>query len=433
MNKIWLKIAVGFAPLLLVACTPTPATSVVTTHEGVLGALEALVKSKSVQLTFQMESESGAKGLAYHTTYRPNYVYSDDPGKEWGYIQSDDGVYSLGANDDYEIVPGEILKKNNEAVASLWDADLFPYFTDFDLREFPESDSYSLGNKINIMATMDLFGISRTRYLDVGAVTVTAGATWSDFSLRLVLGPAVYVCTVSGWDVPSTDVEDFLKAGGKAYIPDTALIEMRDLFEADNYNRDVRDYSDPTVSLGTEHFTPEYFYGDYVPGSGAASSGIMSIKKQTLLNPSTGQNVSLNGCYYFTIQNNQVVPTLGRAYNASSDIASVCFYLHHPLLFDRFQYVANNNGIYTTSKQEVLKDFATNNQVASIISEAGYSLYRLDFTIDNPSSDKEVVTFDLYFGTAEDNLGFVRYVFQDFGKANLSVVDKFMDQYFPNR
>lgn len=395
--------------------------------EGLKSDVIALSNSQNLTISIAIATSSGALGLSYNNYYTPNYVYSEDFNNgDWGYIESSEGVYPVNQEDDGSLLPGELLYSDSGLLLTgLWDQGLFPYFSSLNTDEFPEtSGDYVLKNKLNILTMLDIYGFSRSRYLEVESITFHSGEYLTDFTAKLQLGSAIYQLSVVNTSPSNETIDSFISNGGTAFTPDEGLVKMRSLFEADNYNRDVIDYSSQE-SIGTEHFTPDYFYGDY-DTTVAVPYGLMRFSNETITY--SGYQFEMNGCYYFTVQSNQVVLSPSNPYNSSADIASVCFYLHDPLLFSSFQHVEfdSSNNTYSTTDQEILIDFAENNQVYDQIVEIGASLYRLDFKLYDIFEDTAEVEFNLYYGLSESDLNVATYRFLDFGSANVTLLDTFL-------
>jgi len=394
-------------------------------------AYSALAASQNYKIGVQLESKNGGKGLYYEVTYTNRYVYGDRVGKEWGYGLSDKGVYRLDTTEEGLLASEPLLATDGTTINSLYSSGLFISFADFAVDEFAANEqTHTFSNKKNKLAALKMAGFSTNDFFNLDSVetSISKQGLIDSFWLKVTVGEQIYRITIEAFaDAKNGNVDLFLSNGGTAYDAPSILHQARDLFKDKNYSRSVIDYSDNTTNDGTEHFLPDYFYGDYNENGakqGAVSMGWMGINHKKY------NNVDLYGTYLFTLASSTVSLNTTGVYNASPDISSKgnVNYPSNLALWDRLEFVkaGDSEGNYLTTDSTILTDFADNYQIASSLSAISAAPSRLTIAMANLGKTAGTVTFKLFYKTATSAENYAIFPMFDFGSSNIKAVDNFM-------
>lgn len=395
----------------------------------------ALSKLRGIR-NYSLNISASNSRVTYNRYYTENYVYEDKTDAELGYVCADEGVFRISKLDE-EFVGSELLKDKSGAVyTDLWSSGLFRSFADFKDEFASGVTSGKMTSKINILYLLSILDYSGSDYPSVSSVKVSIADSLNTLEFQLFMASSYSVtCLVQDvGNTTATEVVDYLKNGGQALTPDGNLLKARDLFKTNNYNRDVLDFS-TNASVGTEHFMPTYFYGDY---TAAASWGLLGIKNKTIsgsVSTSAGTSqvsYTLNGAYYFVISGGAVSPHFADVYNASWDIPSKDVYNYPSNLliwscFERLKTVGVDRA-YQVVDKNLLADFVNNYQLGTIISEAGASVVSLDIVMKDMSYASAQVTFNLNY-VLSGAMSTMSFPMKSFGAANVKTVDDFISTY----
>lgn len=367
------------------------------------------------------------RGATFMTSFTDKYVWCDKKKDEWGLGLYKDGVANISYDDNGDLVAGEILKdKENRIQKQLWGSGLFASFADIS-DEFGDNEKeHVFTNKLNKLSILKLMGLSSSMLLDIKSATTTIVDELTTLDITLEFDYGKYILTVEAVGDTKSVCDSFITSSAP-YILDDDLAGTRLAFFEDNYNRDVLDYEDEKLSYGIEHFMPQYFYGEYNSYGAqhlAASAGYLAIKNKVY------KDQKLNGTYLFTLTESREVNLFTAGYyNDATNIHGVGFgYMSDLILWNKLELSTYDSkaGCYTFTNQKIVDDFVVVNQLVDSLNQAGYSAYKVELYLDDPKTKEDAVFFKLYYGP--DQLGYyAAYKFMDFGRANMSMVDRFIE------
>ena len=397
-------------------------------------AIDSLKDVHNYTALYQLSDRNGGLGTFYHNYYKDNYVYSDRIDQEWGYVQSEEGVYPVTMRQEGDgeatLVGGELLPSTE-----LYTGDLFTTIGDLDSSWFEEGKKeVVIDKKVASLAILDLMGMSATQILSLEEAKVSVDDTLSSLEVSVTFAYQVWTMTI--YDIGNTTsatMDSFLENGGTAFQIPSDLDLARLVFKENNYSRDVINYS-TGVSDGIEYFLPTYFYGDYTSTSLAFSQGLLA------LNHKQYKGNDMYGSYLFYIQNNSLVLVAAgtgadgnpiyKPYNSNAEIHVKGNY-NYPCNLELWnhmeEFVESSSGVYDLYNVDLIKDFASNNQVdldaSSLVSE------RLTMKIENAENQNNLkITFTMYYGSeGNSEANQAVYPFFDFGTSELRVVEEFLD------
>lgn len=393
-------------------------------------AFTTLAKAKNYQVTIDVSPESGSEPYSYNITYTDRYVYCNKSGAEWGYALSPQGAYRLDTVSNGFVASELLLDETGTSYSDLISSGLFSSFADFVSEGFTSADQdVIIKNKKNQLAALKFVGLSTSDYFNLTSVEagISSQGLLSSFFLDVTVSKILYHVSLSAFGDAKVDALDRFVATAKPFEAPTNLSKARVLFKAKNYSRSVIDYSDNLTNDGTEHFLPDYYYGDYNANGakqGAASAGWMGINHKKY------KGVDLYGTYLFSLTTSGVSLNTTGVYNASPDISSKgnVNYPSNLVLWDRLE-LADENGDenhYLDTDEATLVDFCSNYQLTASLSAIKASPTRLAIEMADMGARKQTVTFKLYYQASGSDENYAIFPMFDFGYSNLSVVDSFI-------
>jgi len=393
-------------------------------------AFTALAKATNYQATIDVSFAASSAPYSYHQTYTDRYVYCDKAEAEWGYALAPEGLYRIDTTATGYLASETLRDDSGAAYLSLYPSALFTSFADFALDEFADSDlDAMMKNKKNQLVALKLVGLSISDYFNLTSVeaSISQKGLVSSFFLEVSLPQEVRHLSISAFgDAKIADLDSFVRAASPFAAP-TNLASVRTLFKAKNYSRSVIDYSDNATNDGTEHFLPDYFYGDYNANGakqGAVSEGWMGINHKKY------KGVDLYGTYLFSLVSSTVSLNTTGVYNASPDISAKgnVNYPSNLALWDRLEFCIQgaDEEHYETSDALSLSDFVSNYQLTASLSAIKAAPTRLSLVFAELGESTQSVTFKLYYQTSGSKENYVIFPMFDFGKSNLAVVDNFI-------
>lgn len=400
--------------------------------------LNSAISTYQTNGTYKLSVDSTVSSFAsFEIVYTSSYVYADQDGSEWGYVEGGSGVFRISYDlDNSTLRSSELLKDASGAVYdSIYGHGLFPSLLDLKTPNFETSLQQKITDKLDRLALLQIAGFATGDYASCS--DFYASITQNDpdsLSFSFVKSKQTYTITASAAGQASSSlVESYLKENKDPFTPSLVLEELRELFKDNNFNRDVIDLGDHSVSYGTEHYLPKYFYGDYNEtgaANGAFSQGYLSLNHQKIKGDTS--NTSYYGTYLFSIQNNAINLFTTGAYSTSPDITGE-YVLNYPSnlkLWDYLEYAEldGEEGSYSLSREDLLWDFAKNNQIDDDFTSGDYSPTKLQFTISDSGNSNEKVTFEIFYnGTG--GKGSCVFTFMDFGGADIALIDTFIADY----
>lgn len=393
-------------------------------------AFTALAKAKNYQVNIEVSSESGSAPYSYNVTYTDRYVYCDKSGAEWGYALSSQGAYRVDTVSTGFVASELLFDETGTSYSDLIGSGLFASFADFVSDGFTNSDqNLVIKNKKNQLAALKFVGLSTSDFFDLTSVEASIGSKGllSSFYLDVTVAKVLRHVTVSAFGDAKLAALDSFVASAAPFEAPVNLAMARVLFKAKNYSRSVIDYSDNLTNDGTEHFLPDYYYGDYNANGakqGAASAGWMGINHKKY------KGEDLYGTYLFSLTSSGVSLNTTGVYNVSPDISSKgnVNYPSNLVLWERLE-LANQNGDenhYQDNDYATLVDFCSNYQLTTSLSAINASPTRLAIQMANMGAKNQTVTFKLYYQVSGSDENYVIFPMFDFGRSNLGVVDGFI-------
>lgn len=437
-KKTLLLIPLAALVLLAPSCAPEavssasaesllPSSSDYTSIHDLREAFAAFPSAHSYKMHVVVAPATGDKTI-YDVTYAENYVFSEEPSADWGYALSEKGVYALSLQED-AVKGGELVTGADEnVIKSLWDSGLFSTLASVPASLFPSgSRQEDITDKLARLAVFSVLDLPSSSYVSLEKMTASLTASIDTLSLLLTFTKFTVTASFSAFGSAESDlVLAYLKAGGSYLTPVEPFREARDLFKANNFSRTAYSLSDNVTVVGTEHFLPTYFYGEYNAkgaSEGYSSFGLLGIDHKTY------NGALLDGSYYFTLSGTTISLLSSKAYSGSSDIPGVVYnYPSNLLLWKRYEAFATNGegASLTTSDSRILADFVANYQIGSVLTSNGATATSLTMAITNIENAQAKVLFTLAYEKTGHATGEIPFEMVDFGRANLAAVDNFI-------
>lgn len=191
---------------------------------------------------------------------------------------------------------------------------------------------------------------------------------------------------------------------------------LQSSFAKDNYERKMYGNDGKTI-VGYEHFTPNYYYGEYVDDSNTSSGYIR------LSNFTSGGNV-YNGIYYFYITDQGIGLSL-LSDDLSYDMNSFMNYPSNLLALKNLQFFTYIESLneHVCVNQTIADDFIGNFQIAKMFPNNTVEGTELSYRTQNDFADDFTVIFTVSF-LVDNTSYYMEFEFLNFGAANIEQVDQ---------
>lgn len=423
------KLFLFLCPLLLTSCggTSHTSTSVSLENKNLKDALDLLKSSQNYTLTTTLTD-----GNIEHIYYTESAIFKDNKNSPIGYIQSKDRIYNITLEDTEWVASSFLKDSSNDFYSSIWDNDFIYSLKDFDFSIIQYEDNTALiRDKKNLLNYLNLLNqdvatLTTIQSLKVekkdGEEIVTFTLTYRDQKQM--------VTTVSNYgNTKATVIDSFLEKGGKNYENTAEQDRMIQLFSGFNYKRQCLDNDNETV-VGHEWYNPNYFYGDWEDDYLKEHIGEIMEIGVVGLNNKAFNNQTLNGSYYFYLNQKGMSIVTTAPVNENPDVTKVYNYPTYLKMFSNFQYFTNDseyeNTIYTENL-DLMNDFCTNFQIAETLQTNNCTLASLEVSYNLQEKDGDcIVVFCLYY-YYNNQLGAFMYPFVEFGNSNIAIVDYFLN------
>jgi len=357
--------------------------------------------------------------INYESYYSEEYYYSTFDLS--GYAQDENGVFKLD-NYNGDFVSSELLTdKNNNYLTDMWESGLFISFANININNFDSTSmSANVSNKEDKLYLLDMLKVSRGILTGINQFDISLDSS-NNLTIEIVTTNSTYSATVNYQsDLFFQKLDRYLSVNSYYKTTDEEKY-LQACFAADNYERVVYNTDGNTIA-GWEHFTPNYFYGEYTKETekenNVASSGYICLKNFS------ANNTVYNGMYYFFFNDNGIGLTLVSE-DTSYDINSFMNYPSNLLALSSLQFFTYNESSneYVTVNKEIADDFLENFQIKNMFQGQSLVATGLSYKTENVFSKKYTVTFSLSF-TIDSSSAYMEFEFVNFGSANIEKVDE---------
>jgi len=375
-----------------------------------------LHRSNSYKISTVIDTASDT--LTYESHYSHDYYYSTFDAS--GYAQDENGVFKLNSYQG-DFVSSELLKDDsNNYLTNVWESDLFISFANVDIDNFTSTtDSSKVTNKQDKLYILDMMNIGRGILTEIKQFDLTINSD-NNLLIEITTDSTAYSAVVNyQTDLSFFELEDYLSQN--SYYQTTEDEQyLQTSFAADNYARVIYNTDGKTVA-GWEHFTPNYFYGEYTEETEKAN-GVTSSGYVCLVDFSSNGTI-YNGMYYFFISDTGIGLTLASD-NADYDINSFMNYPSNLLAFNNLQFFNyyDSTNEYVSLNSQIAEDFMNNFQVEKMFPGQALVATELSYKTANDFSQDYIVTFTLSFEIDESS-AYMEFEFTNFGSANIDEVD----------
>jgi len=382
----------------------------------VKNVVKYLNENKNYKISTLIENEETTS--THVSYYSENYYYSSL--SSFGFAEDNNGIFRLDKFQD-SLLSSELIKNSDgEKLTDLWSSNLFVSFQDLDLNNFTSEDSEAkVSNKQDKLFLLDMMEINRGVLTSIDQFNLSID-TSNHLVITVTANNYTYTSTVDyGEGISNSEVEAYLL--NNSYYQTTEEEKyLQDSFAGDNYTRVLYDSTGKTVA-GWEHFTPNYYYGEYTEETeeenNVVSSGYVCLKNFT------SNGVTYNGMYYFFLTDQGVGLSLVTD-DTSYTMNSFMNYPSNLLALSNLQYFEylDSAGEYVTFNTQIAADFIENFQISKMFQGQTLVPTALAYKAYNEFSDDYSVIFTVNF-TLDGKASYMEFEFSNFGTANIQQVD----------
>lgn len=353
---------------------------------------------------------------SYYTDY---YYYSSFD--EEGYCSDDNGSFKVDLYSGNYVSSELLFDDNNNSISDVWSGNLFVSFSNLDLDNFTsEETETNISNKTDKLYLMDMLKIDRGLLTSIESFKMEISEE-ETLDIKISSPSVTYSAEINYKENSSLENLDNYLENNSYYETSQEEQYFQNSFEADNYERVIYDETGETIA-GIEHFTPNYYYGEYTQSTQEENS--VSSAGYVRLEDYSSNGKTYSGIYYFYITSQGIGMT-----SVSDDLTyTMNSFMNYPsnlLALSNLQYFQyfETLGEFVTIDKEIAEDFMDNFQVRNMFPNQTLEATELSFKMFNSFSEDYSVTFTISF-TIDESPAYMEFEFENFGSANIDQVDQ---------
>ena len=423
MKKKMKKLLLLITIFTLSSCGTTSSldsTSVATTSSTVDIGGDANIKNivsylhqnENYHLTTTVETATSTD--TYDSFYNENYYYSSATLS--GYAEDENGIFRLNNFQNHFLSSELLFDSNNNKMSNLWSSQLFSSFKDVDPNNFESSaKNEKVTSKLDKLFMLDMMNLSRGLLTEITDFNLSVDEA-DHLVINITTLESTYTSTINYQnDLSLPELDTYLGTNSYYETSDEEKL-LQSSFANDNYERKMYGNDGKTI-VGYEHFTPNYYYGEYVDDSNTSSGYIR------LSNFTSGGNV-YNGIYYFYITDQGIGLSL-LSDDLSYDMNSFMNYPSNLLALKNLQFFTYIESLneHVCVNQTIADDFIGNFQIAKMFPNNTVEGTELSYRTQNDFADDFTVIFTVSF-LVDNTSYYMEFEFLNFGAANIEQVDQ---------
>ena len=356
-------------------------------------------------------------------------------------IEDENGIYELKYHNGFK--PGEYKKDvDSNNIKDLWNCELSHnlYGKNIDyINSISDNEtSIKITDKKYKISIIQTLGYTTDDYVLLNSITSTYQNNKIIFEISFENNDPYTFIASSFNQATNNSVERFLSEGGKAFVPNSDLLDFRRVMCASNFSRKIYDFNSESYT-GIELFNPHYFYYE-TTGTNFGQGSLEMNQKANTEHPQ-----DLYGCYPFVLTGSLdkgfTNPSFYSTPNYTKPIIEEMF--HYPIymsLWNNLQFI--EEGVVEGSSYEVIGN-------AYHISNPYYIMdFAINFSIDQSFPFKDFVPtglgINMDFYDEQDYASEVTFMYcfkynkkdyvmpiplYNFGASNIDILDEIYELY----